>query len=302
MNIEHYDYIYPVVHDLSTVRSSTFSKINYEEVSLLNTTRGKLVPRDLFGVFIDERNNIFLGLSTIFKTYNLILNYNSNKYNINYTFYENVADIVSKPANSSAGFFKFMDSKPARRYSEERCDVDRNGPVVFIRDGQTPHSGNAFNSLVSPSLSDIEVYSPILSVDSIGHLIYIKYYDKPNPNLEEFPVNENDLPTVARSIFPTLKVLIEWAEMTKEPWNSNEPVALAVEKFLAKIGMPEEVKNEIEENQSDMHVYRYLRGETNARRQPPVEELSEMKPLTKTWLKTKFLYQNVTVFYRALAG
>ena len=64
MNIEHYDYIYPVVHDLSTVRSSTFSKIDYEKISLLNTTRGKLVPKDLFGVFIDERNNIFLGLES----------------------------------------------------------------------------------------------------------------------------------------------------------------------------------------------------------------------------------------------
>jgi hypothetical protein len=300
MNIEHYDYIYPVVHDLSTVRSSTFSKIHYEEVSLLNATGRKLVPQDLFGVFIDERNNIFLGLSTIFKTYNLILNYNSNKYNINYTFYENVADIVSKPANSSAGFFKFMDSKPAAIYSEERCDAARNGPAVFIRDGQMP-IGTAVNSLRPMLLSDLEEYWSLLSVDGAGHLIYVKYFEGQNDSNEEFETNESDLPTAARSLFPVLKVLVEWAEMAKEPWNSNEPVALAVEKFLTKIGMPEEVKNEIEENQSDMHVYRYLRGETNARRQPPVEELSEMKPLTKTWLKTKFLYPNVKVFYRALA-
>ena len=300
MNIEHYDYIYPVVHDLSTVRSSTFSKIDYEKISLLNTTRGKLVPKDLFGVFIDERNNIFLGLSRLFKTYNLILNYYSNEYNINYTFYKDVADIITRPLTSSLGIFKFTDSKPASAYGRERCDAGRNGPVFFLRDGQVP-LGIVANSLKPILLSDLEQYYSILSVDQVGYLIYLKYFEGNNDSNEEFETNESDLPTSSRSLFPALKILVEWAEMTKEPWGSNEPVALAAQSFLNKIGMPEEIRRDIEENQTNMHVYKYIYGDIDARRQPENDILSPMTGLTKKWLKTKFLYENVTVFYRALA-
>lgn len=299
MDIGNYNHIYPVVHDFDSTRSFKFSPVNNEQYSLLNNTTNKLISPYFYKIFEDERGNIFLAMNTAINTYTFELNYAGTTYIINNVIYENVADIITKPSTSSLGFFKFMDSKPAAIYSAERCDAARNGPAVFIRDGQMP-VGTAVNSLRPMLLSDLEEYCSLLSVDGVGHLIYVKYFEGHNDSNEEFETNESDLPTAARSLFPALKVLVEWAEMTKEPWNSNEPIALAAQEFLNKIGMPEEIRLDIEENQTNMHVYRYISNEKNARRQPPVEEILEMTSLTRKWVKSKMFYGNISHLYRKM--
>ena len=299
MHIGNYNHIYPVVHDFNSTRSFNFSPVADENYSLLNNTTNKLISHYFYKVFEDERGNIFLAMNRGINTYTFELNYAGTTHIINNVMYETVAEIIAKPPTSSLGVFKFMDSKPAAIYSAERCDAARNGPAVFIRDGQMP-IGTAVNSLRPMLLSDLEEYCSLLSVDGVGHLIYVKYFEGHNDSNEEFETSESDLPTAARSLFPALKVLIEWAEMTKEPWNSNEPVALAAEEFLSKIGMPEEIRRDIEESQTDMHVYRYLAGDQDARRQPPVEEISEMTSLTSKWLKSKMFYDNISHLYRKM--
>jgi len=297
MDITQYNHIYPVRHDLNSTRTFVFTKIPSDTHSLRIDATGKLVSPYLYSLFSDERGNIFLAMNEGINTYTFTLFYDDDAYVINNIRHEYIAELITRPANSSVGVFKFMDSQPARRYSEERCDAARNGPAVFIRNGQVA-LGSAVNSLRPFALSNLEVYFSLLSVDGVGHLIYVKYFEGQNDSNEVFETNESDLPTASRSLLPNLKLIIEWAEMTNEPWCSTEPVALAARDFLYKIRMPEEVKNEIEENQSDMHVYRYLRGEADARRQPPVEELSEMQPLTKMWIKSKMFYDNIGHLYR----
>lgn len=299
MQIEDFNHVYAVTHDFLNERSSSFRQIDASTCSLRNNTNGKTVSPYLYGVFIDERENIFLGMRENLNTYTFDLTINENTHNINNVIYEHVSDILTRPASSTVGFFKFMDSQPAARYSEERCDALRNGPAVFIRPGQMP-IGTAVNSLRPMLLSDLEVYFSLLSVDGVGHLIYVKYFAGQNDGNEEFETNESDLPTAARSLFPSLKILTEWANMTEEPFSSTEPVALASNQFLCRIGMPDDVRNDIEENQTDMSVYRYLRGELDARKQPDLAELREITPLTLRWVKSKMFYKNVSHFYRSV--
>ena len=299
MDITQYNHIYPVIHDLNPSRSLVFSEIPSDTHSLKINATGKVVSPYLYKLFTDERNNVFLAMNEGVNTYTFTLDYEEKTHVINNIQYENIAELITIPADSSVGFFKFMDSQPAYRYGEERCDATRNGPVVFIREGQIA-IGVIVNSLRPFSLSDLDVHFSLLSVDGVGHLTYIKYLKGHNDSNEEFETNESDLPTASRSLLPTLKLIIEWAEMTESPWLSREPVALAARNFLYRLQMPEEVKREIEENQSDMHVYRYLRGEKDARRQPPVGELSEMTPLTKTWLQSKMFYNNISHLYRKM--
>lgn len=299
VHIDDFPHVYAVVHDLQNERSVSFSQIELSRCSLKNNTNGKIVSPYLYGVFSDDRNNIFLAMRENINTYTFDLVLDSTTHSINNVIYEHVSDILTRPASSSVGFFKFMDSQPAARYSKERCDALRNGPAVFIRPDQIP-IGIAVNSLRPMLLSDLEVYFSLLSVDGVGHLIYVKYFEGQNDSNEEFETNESDLPTAARSLFPALKVIVEWAEMTKEPWNSNEPVAVAANEFLNKIGMPNDVRNDIEKNQTDMSVYRYLRGDHNARRQPNLAKLDKITPLTLKWVKSKMFYKNVSHFYRSV--
>jgi hypothetical protein len=299
MDIAHYSTICPIDFDFQNIRSKVYTQVPYSEHSLLNTANKKLVPIDFYALFVDDRGNLFLALNSIFKTYDFALTYQGRQRTINYVSYDQIKHLLDYGPNQSTGFFKFMDSKPAARYSEERCDAARNGPVVFIRDGQTP-TGTAFNSLKPMSLDDLEVYLPLLSVDGVGHLIYLKYYNTPNSNLEEFPVNQNDLPTVARSIFPVLKLLTEWEDTLDSPWDSTEPVPLAIQEFLLKLEMPFSVREDIKVNHEPMHVYRYLRGDENARNQPPADEMSHLTDITRRWVLSKMFYDNVGHMYRSM--
>jgi hypothetical protein len=297
MQINDFNHVYAVTHDLLSERSSSFHQIDASTCNLQNNTNGKIVSPYLYGVFSDERENIFLAMRENINTYVFELQIGDNVFNINNVMYETVSDIIAKPPTSSLGFFKFMDSKPAAALGVDRCDAARNGPAVFLREGQKPLSV-VVNTTRPFALSDLEEYCSLLSVDGVGHLIYVKYFKGHNDSNEEFETNESDLPTAARSLFPALKVLVEWAEMTKEPWNSNEPVALAASEFLTKIGMPEEIRRDIEDNNTDMHVYRYISGDNDARRQPPVEQISEMTAMTRRWVKSKMFYKNISHLYR----
>lgn len=299
MDITHYATICPIDFDFQNVRSKVYTQIPYSEHSLLNTANKKLVPIDLYALFLDDRGNLFLALNSIFKTYDFVLTYQGRQRTINYIYYDQIKHLLDCGPDQSTGFFKFMDSKPAGRYSEERCDAARNGPAVFIRDGQTP-VGSAVNSLRPMLLSDLEIYFSLLSVDGVGHLIYVKYFEGQNDSNEEFETNESDLPTAARSLFPLLRLLLEWGEVTNSPWNSTEPVPLAAQEFLLKLEMTPSVREDIKVNHGPMHVYRYLRGDENARNQPPADELSHLTDITRRWVLSKMFYDNVGHMYRSM--
>jgi hypothetical protein len=95
--------------------------------------------------------------------------------------------------------------------------------------------------------------------------------------------------------------MLEWASVTDDPWNSTDNIALAANQFFEKLQMPSAIKDSIGSH-GPMHVYRYLRGDTNARQQPDVSELSSITRAVDAWIKTKMLYPNVAMFYRALAN
>jgi len=300
MDISHYEYIYPALHDMSAVRSNEFHKVDYTATKLFNTANSKLLSPDFYGVFHDDRGNLFLGLTRIIRSYSLILTYQETDYHINCTYYDEVKHLLDWAPSSTQGIFQFVGSEPMANYDPARCDTGRrNVPSTFLRPGQV--AAGVGNCLKPVSQSDIESIFVLLSVDSVGHLLYCKYYAGQHDDNENFVLNEGDLPAASRSIFPLLKLMLEWASMTDEPWNSTENVAVASKQFFEKLGMPDAVKNSIE-SQGPMHIYRYLRGDDNARQQPHSSEISPIDDLTKSWLKTKMLYPNVMMFYRALTN
>jgi len=299
MDISQHSLIYPVIHDFLTERSTSFYPIGHDEHSLWDTGARRHVSKYFYDLYRDERGNIFLGVSGTFRTYSFLLEFAGKTYNINYSLHEYVGSFIDLPASTDLGFFKFTDSKPAHQLSGERCDAGRNGPAVFLREGQVA-VGTAVNTTRPFSLSDLEVCHSILSVDGIGHLFYVKYHEGQNDSNEHFETNESDLPTASRTIAPALKLLLEWSTVVEEPWNCQDAVALAAKDFVSAIDIPEDVKNEINAGQPDMQIAKYLRGDLDARRQPGVEEIGAIGKLTKTWLKSKMFYPNTTVMYRRM--
>ena len=300
MDISYYQYVYPVVHDMSPVRSTTFHKIDYSEISLLNASSKRLLPPDFYGLFHDDRGNLFLGLTKIIKAYNLLLSYNNNSYYINCTYYDEVKHLFEWGPPNTLGIFQFLGSEPLTDNDPSRCDIGRiNAPSTFLRPGQI--AAGVGNALLPVSKSDIEAVYVLLSVDGVGHIVYAKYFAGKNDSNENFVLNESDLPAASRSIFPLLKLMLEWSSMVDDPWNSVENIAVASNEFFKKLQIPDVVKESIQLH-GPMHIYRYLRGDTDARRQPDVSELEPLTDHVKAWLKTKMLYHNVAMFYRALTS
>lgn len=191
----------------------------------------------------------------------------SNKYNLVATDglvseivpmqpFERVWSYYNKPADSSEGFFVFMNSIPmALDGLDWRCDNAKYGPLGY-------NVGADMSEPMLKTLDQIVVYEPIISINSVGHLVYA-HVNIPE-EVEEYFINGNPIPFYGRTLSEVFKQLTEWAAVTESPFNNTQEMALDSKSFLDEIYFD----NSYVSNQVDMQVFEYLKGNTNARQRP----------------------------------
>jgi hypothetical protein len=209
--------------------------------------------------------------------------------------YEKNSDFINNNYDKDNTVFMYTDSvsmptvagssNPTSIY-EDRCDLNKFGPVSFI----APDNGLGEN-LLDYTIHEI---SNVLDVKfsffgSIGNFHVVKMQCKEYP--ETAHKNVSGVVGIARTFVGIIKMIIEWSETTKEPWNSTERMAIAAANGLDKIGIPEEVVNEINEYQEDMPVKLFLLGDPNCR--GILQEKSELPPLFKKWFLSKIRYESL---------
>jgi hypothetical protein len=168
---------------------------------------------------------------------------------------ERVIDIYGRPVDAQVGAFVFMNSDMILAPSIDwRCDNGKYGPVPF----QT-------NMRVIDQLSDISVYEPVLSVNGVGHLIYIEGVAKQDVTNDFLSTGE--LPTVGRTLWETLKIIREWAIVNQEPFNNTEAVAHKAFQFIKELKFTDDELSVIDQ-QIPMQIANYLTGNSDARRRP----------------------------------
>lgn len=251
------------------------------------------IPENYYDLFIDINNNIFLAYnpyplySNTKLTYSFILEYSDKTYIVNNQDYKNIFDLIDKPINSIDGVFSFTDS--ALVNTNSRCDGDRYGPMTFLRP-EDPDNDSDSKSPVVKSASMFTRFTPFLSIDRIGHIIYVELTDL---SIISTDANQNSIPKSTYTISEMLKLLIEWAELVNSPWNSIEPISVKSNLFFEKLSIPSEVRDDLNNNQANMQVARYLMGNTNARERPPISEISEISPILKRWILSKFFFSSI---------
>lgn len=159
------------------------------------------------------------------------------------------------PEIHQSGSFVFTDSIIPRVEGEDwRCDNQKYGPKAFT----AVREDNRFFKTVN----EIEVYEPIFSINSIGHIVYIKQVSRSEDSDEI--LNNSYMPFACYTLPEVIKLTLEWASMNNETFQNYEDIAVKANKFVNALG----ITPELVANQPDMQVYEFLKGNPNARQRP----------------------------------
>jgi hypothetical protein len=173
---------------------------------------------------------------------------------VNLVSWERLVDFYDTDiANTDQGFFAFCDSQALFDPAVEwRCDNTMFGPHTFIRE----------DGRIVPTINKLKAYETILSLHGVGYLIYLHLHD--DAEVREKYKNNSEVPCVGLTLSESFKLLHEWSEVTKEPFNSTQDIALKASEFLNTFGFTPDLVD----SQVDMQVANYLKGSDHARLRP----------------------------------
>jgi hypothetical protein len=176
---------------------------------------------------------------------------------INTQTYERLYQYYNLPASENKGFFIFENSVPVPPDGYGwRCDSNRFGPQFFMKNDVE------YDPLFA-DLSEIIVYEPVLSVSGTAHIVYVN--GTRDAELEDFHLEEYELPRATRTLHELFKLITEWSDVSLPPWNNEETIAVKAKEFLQKMQFSSEFIADVRENQIDMQVVKYLKGSADAR-------------------------------------
>jgi hypothetical protein len=200
-------------------------------------------------------------------------------------------DVIDGVKVGNFDFYSFFDSvyiKPEKLYetSEEelkdvdgnvfkRCDVDKYGAKVFY-----------------PVYNNYNIINVRLVIDiaGIGHVTYFNTTNEGNVNMTSRTKN-----TAARTFTGIIKTLLEWSQVAEDPFYNSEAPAVKAKQMLDELKIPADLLEWVDNNQIDMAVARYLKGETDI--SAVHEENPEMPEVAKKYLKTNCIYKNIASLY-----
>jgi len=206
---------------------------------------------------------------------------------VNLTPWERLIDIYNTDIdNTDQGFFIFCDSKAIFDPELEwRCDNTMYGPhATFVRE----------NGRIVPTLNKILAYETLMSIHNVGYLIYLHLHD--DVEIREKYKNNAEVPCVGLTLSEAFKLLHEWSEVTKEPFNSTEDIAIKASQFLNTFGFTPDLVD----NQPDMQVINYLTGSENARLRPT--NVQPNKPELITFVKKNMASSSLSSLCKLYPG
>lgn len=208
------------------------------------------------------------------------------------SFYEDNYDFINNDYDKDNSTFMYLESTLMSDFlasgsqlgtHKDRCDLERFGAIKFV----TPDNGlnqDEINHDYHNGENRIHIRPFILSSIKNFHIVKFQWKNYPDSVYK----NCNSVVSMARTFVGIIKMIIEWSEVTKEPWHNTERRALCAMNGLSKLNIPQEVIDEINEYQVDMPVKLFLQNDSNCR--GSLEEKSELPPLFKKWYLSKIRY------------
>jgi hypothetical protein len=126
----------------------------------------------------------------------------------------------------------------------KRCDVERFGPDAFFP--------------ISPDIRSIVGLRIFLSITGLAHILIIDTRELGNASRIN---KERIITTESFSITASIKNVLEWREVSEEPWNNLEKPALVAHQLLENLGIRTETLNEVWDVENPTYMGRFLSGE-----------------------------------------
>jgi len=176
---------------------------------------------------------------------------------------ERIWDIYNRPTNAESGTFIFCPSRIIPS-GDWRCDQSMYGPKPFY---------NESVSRVIENIKEVVYYEPFLSVNGIGHIIYLESNSKTDLAVEK--LNNSVVPVTGRTLQECLRLVFEWSVLADEPFNSKEEAPLAASSFIKSLKLTQE-ELDVVAGLTPMQVSKFIMGSETARlRDMEIPELSE---------------------------
>lgn len=230
---------------------------NATELQILHNTPAGHVPTDVADAFSMPNGVIIVAWKAplnIAPMHNLVAVYGQTTENINLMPLERVIDIYDRPVDAQTGTFTFTNSDMILAPNLDwRCDNGKFGPRSF------------HPTTIIDSLPQIVMYEPMLSVNGVGHVIYIEGIGK--ETLADHHLNNDEYPVTGRTFWETLKLIREWAIVNLPPFNNTDAVSLKARLFLKELQLTD-AELAVIDSQIPMQIANYLSGSTNARQRP----------------------------------
>lgn len=227
------------------------------QLQILHNTPAGHIETDVADAFSMQDGSIVIAWKHALKLspmHNLVAVSGQTTENINLIPLERVIDIYDRPVDAQVGVFSFTNSDMILAPNLDwRCDNGKFGPRSF------------HPITIMDDLPQIVVYEPVLSVNGIGHIIYVEGVGK--QTLAEHHLNEDTHPVTGRTLWETLKLIREWSIVNQEPFNNAEAVAYKAFQFIKEMKFTDAELSVIDQ-QTSMQIANYLMGHTNARQRP----------------------------------
>jgi hypothetical protein len=230
---------------------------NATEVQIIHNTPAGHIDTNVAGAFAMPNGKILIAWKfplNIAPMHNLSVISGATVENVNLAPLERVIDIYDRAVDAQVGVFTFTNSDMILAPNLDwRCDNGKFGPRSF------------HPVTIIDDLPQIVMYEPVLSVNGVGHIIYIEGVGK--QTLANHHINEDSHPVTGRTLWESLKLIREWAIVNEDPFNNTEAVAHKAHQFIRELKLTEQEITVIDQ-QIPMQIANYLTGSTNARQRP----------------------------------
>lgn len=164
------------------------------------------------------------------------------------------------------GEFKLVDPDSMKEMDKKRCD-DLNWAGI----GFTYSQGEKIFGDGWVRMQNVSYWSYVLDV---APEFFVTYMEITSPlGLEESLKLETFSPPIdqqtwwSKSLAEFLRNAYEWSRVVDDPWNNTERIAYCSRRMFEILQFPDDLIQEID-SYPDMHVFKYLKGDTNARLRP----------------------------------
>ena len=244
---------YKMFYVLKNIKSSSDGVV----LSHKQTYQNNLVEPEKYDIFKVGEDSVLVAFKNVFEhvgKHNYIASNGTIEENVNLNPYERIVDYYTTDRDDEpSGVFAFCDSQPIILEGQDwRCDNSSYGPRGFYPVGK--------EKIIVESLNSIKVYEPILNINGLCHVVFIKY-DGDDRQIRFEYINDAELPLASETLPEMFKLIIEWYQVADEPFNNTEKVAIVAKEFVQKFGITEDLVV----GQPDMNVFKYLKGDTSAR-------------------------------------